>query len=179
MREWYVPILLFAVQIVQSTSDGLHAVFVQQAYFLGGKDGNTCQYTCDISADEPCDSQLDGNALCGYDYEHRAKFVADEPIFNTTAHHFQYNDPLGIISMARHDIWIDVNSGKVLRFIADFHPFGKELAVITSDYADFSTETPPAEYFTVQDVKYCQPGDDDQCGDTMKLIAGLRAMKPN
>ena len=147
-----------------------------QVYFIGGEGGNTCQYTCDLLEEDPCNSEMDGNSLCSYDYENRAKYVADEPILNTTAHHFKFNDPLGIISMARHDVWIDTSSGGVVRYVADFHPFGKEVATITSDYTGFSTDTPPEEYFTVQNVKYCQPGDDDQCENTVRMMAGHKIM---
>ena len=145
-------------------------------YFIGGQGGNTCQYTCTIETDTPCESQLDGNALCGFDYENKAKYVGDEAIGEHATHHFKYQDMLGPISMAQHDIYIDTNNSNVVRFVADFHPFEKEVGTITSDYTDFSTDVPSEDLFAVQNVKYCQEGDEDQCQDVTSVIAGMTAL---
>ena len=42
-----------------------------------------------------CDSQLDGNALCGFDYETRSKWVKNETINGAQTMHYHYGDPLG------------------------------------------------------------------------------------
>mgnify|MGYP006169125115 CR=1 FL=1 len=40
-------------------------------------------------------------------------------------------------------------------------------ANVTADYTEFLTTSPPTSYFEVEQIKFCQPGDSDQCTDSL------------
>lgn len=85
------------------------------------KDGCRCQYTCKLMEETACQSQLDGNALCGYDYEHRSKFVANVSVDGVETMHFHFADPLGPIPMAAHDVYVSVSNAPPPRAFFDPH----------------------------------------------------------
>ena len=58
----------------------------------------TCTATCDLLEETMCDSQLDGNALCGFDYETRSKWVKNETVNGVQTMHYHYGDPLGQVT---------------------------------------------------------------------------------
>jgi len=140
------------------------------AYFID-YEGN-CQYTCVLMENTPCDSQLDGNSLCSYDYLHRAVFVGEETIDGEQVNHFHFDDPLGPISMANHDVWISTSSSLPVQFAAEFTPFGTWEANVTSSYFNFVSGTPPAANFAVKNTQYCDPGTDDECQNLGRRIHG-------
>eukprot|EP00035_Acanthoeca_spectabilis_P021250 m.437179 g.437179 ORF g.437179 m.437179 type:complete len:230 (+) comp18077_c0_seq1:35-724(+) len=138
------------------------------------KDGCRCQYTCKLMEETACQSQLDGNALCGYDYEHRSKFVANVSVDGVETMHFHFADPLGPIPMAAHDVYVSLDGSSVVQYEANFHPFLKEVALITSVYTNFSSSPPPASIWEYSNAQYCpDQSDQPQCQNTMKLM-GLR-----
>lgn len=143
------------------------------AYFTDGQ-GN-CQYTCDITGDTACDSQLNGDALCGYDYEKESHYVGTETLPAGPAVKYAWDDMLGPINMASHELWLDPTLKTVLQFKADFHPFGSWLANITSHYTGFQTTPPPAAYFEVGNMKYCQDGG-DSCQNSMSRVYHMISM---
>ena len=153
--------------------DSFVADFNQQIVY--NTEGTVCQYTCQMEGGEnSCDSAMDGEALCGYDYETRSKLLGNVTLPNgQVARHFFYNDPLGPISMATHDLYVSVKTGLPLRFKASYHPFGKFVENVTSDYTDFQTTAPPSKYFEVTQIKYCVPGNSQQCANSLRRVRQL------
>eukprot|EP00037_Helgoeca_nana_P037793 m.17740 g.17740 ORF g.17740 m.17740 type:complete len:236 (-) comp9416_c0_seq1:202-909(-) len=128
-----------------------------------------CQYTCKLMDETPCQTQLNGAVLCGYDYEHRAKFIANETIDGVPTMHFRFADPLGPISMADHDIYFTLDLKTVVRYSANLHPFLKEVGRIISDYTNFSAAPPDASAFAYTNAKYCpDQSDEPSCQDTIR-----------
>lgn len=53
-----------------------------------------CSFTCAMDGiDTPCDSQLQGDSLCTYDYEHSAVFVGQETVNGVAVNHFHWTNP--------------------------------------------------------------------------------------
>ena len=142
--------------------------------------GNVCQFTCQMEGGEnACDSEMNGNALCGYDYVTRSKYVGNVTLPNgQLTKHYHYTDPLGPINMADHDIYISTDTGTPLRFHASFHPFGQFALNVTSDYTAFLTTPPPASYFEVKQIKYCVPGSSQDCANSLKRVGRLGMQGP-
>lgn len=113
---WYLVLLFPSYADVADFSAGV-------VYNIDAQ-GN-CQSVCSLTGDTLCNSQINGNALCGYDYENRAQYVDTVTLYNGQAYHYAYIDPLGPIPMAEHEIYISTKTGLPLRFLADFMPFGK------------------------------------------------------
>jgi hypothetical protein len=142
--------------------------------------GKVCEFTCQMEGGEnSCDSSMDGNALCGYDYVTRSKYVGNVTMPDgKLARHYHYSDPLGPISMADHDVFIGSKEGTPLRMAASFHPFGEFVMNVTSDYNDFKTTSPPAAYFEVTQIKYCEPGSSQDCANSLKRVRQLGMQAP-
>ena len=137
--------------------------------------GTVCQYTCQMEGGEnSCDSAMDGEALCGFDYETKSVFKGNVTLPDgREAEHYFYNDPLGPISMATHDLYLSTKTGLPLRFKASFHPFGQFVENVTSDYTNFETTAPPSKYFEVTQIPYCVPGNSQQCANSLRRVRQL------
>ena len=133
----------------------------QIAYFLGA--GDACSCTCPLQDDTICNSQLNGGALCGYDYQNKAKYVHDETVRGAVTHLYNYVDDLGPIPMAEHDLWLSAATLQPVRFRIVSEPFGKWIGNITSDYTNFSTQEPDAKLFAVTGKSTCQQCDEADC----------------
>ena len=137
--------------------------------------GTVCQYTCQMEGGEnSCDSAMDGGAFCGFDYETRSKLLENVTLPNgEVAEHYYYDDPLGPVSMAGHDLYLSVKTGLPLRFKASYHPFGKFVENVTSDYSNFKITSPPSKYFEVTQVPFCIPGNSQQCANSLARVRQL------
>jgi len=156
---------------VSSTAPFVADFKLGQVYFTDAE--QNCQYWCQLTAGEdPCNSQLEGAALCGYDYENKAAYTDTKSFPTGDAYHYHWTDNLAIIPMATRDLYMDAKTGYPVQYVAKFHPFGKWVGTITSDYSEFSTATPAENLFTVGREQYCQMGDPDlQCDSTNILSA--------
>lgn len=69
---------------------------------------------------------------------------------------------------------LQLDGSSVVQYEANFHPFLKEVALITSVYTNFSSSPPPASIWEYSNAQYCpDQSDQPQCQNTMKLM-GLR-----
>jgi hypothetical protein len=103
-------------------------LIVPVAFFcLVHRVGN-CEYTCEMDGiDTPCDSMLDGNSLCAFDYINHNSFVGEEEIDGVMVNHFHWTDPLAGVDMADKDIWItqDATNPTPVQYFASLTPFGQ------------------------------------------------------
>lgn len=83
-----------------------------------------CQYTCTMDSDTPCDSQLNANNLCDFDYINHSSFVGEEEIDGVMTNKFAWYDPLVGVDMADHNVWISQADGLPVQVFHDMHPFG-------------------------------------------------------
>jgi len=161
-----------------------------QAHYLQGKNGNmtalfaengqsfvadfdqqvvyfidyyhNCQYWCPLQQDTVCDSQLNGDSLCSYDYLHSAKFVQQTTIDNIPVNEFAWQDFLGPIAMASRQFYVDSETNAPVQLKALFTPFGNLAANVTLTYSNFTAGEPDPSVWNVGRAQYCQT-DEDQC----------------
>ncbi len=110
----------------------------QVVYYIDGI--RNCQYYCQLQQDTVCNSQLNGDSLCSYDYLHSAQFVGTTEINGVPVNEFAWND----------------YSGPIFQMQASFHPFGQWAGNVTLTYTNFTAGEPGPEAFQVGQLQSCE-----------------------
>ena len=66
-----------------------------------------------------------------------------------------------------------METGKAVPVFRDhhLHPFGKDFAHIYTNYTNFVAAPPDESFFDIPNLKYCERGDDSQCGTSVRTGA--------
>lgn len=145
-----------------------------------------CYYWCPVDETTASDDQCnDQTALCGYDQLHRAKYVRDDVMGSTNVQVYFYTDPLGPIAMANTTLFIGTKTQTPYAKTMYFTPFGQYEGYSNQTYGDFVNQTPDDSAFVVPNTKYCQQGDDSQCGEgsyhkkITHMLGGMSPLTPS
>ena len=82
--------------------------------------------------------------------------------------------------MADQQLYVATNGSAPVYRDHHLHPFGQEFGHMYTNYTTFVAGAPDTSMFDIPNLKYCQRGDDAQCGSSSnrftRLVAHLRTL---
>ena len=138
-------------------------------FFLQSNNGR-CEYTCPLDqVTDLCNSQINPNEFCEFDYVHKAKYIDT----NDSEDHYHVNSGIGPLVMAQFDYYLDSTNHQPVEVVAQLQPFGKWLGNISTHYDTFDPKEPAASMFDFTNEQYCEEGSEAQCGNVNVNYAGI------
>ena len=121
-----------------------------------------CEFWCNLNGDISSSEE----SLMSYDYTHRAKYNRSTTLNGQAVDVFSWVELLVVMPMADQHLYVEKSKAVPVYRDHHFHPFGKDVGHIYSNYTNFVAGAPDKAMFDIPGLDKCTYGGPQQCGDS-------------